>query len=110
MPEFRLDDTSSREAFQFEALKEGDLRLRDLKHPEVRPLMLTFVISIAASVLAGYFMLDVGLNAGGLFAGALWLAFIWVGLLQLDMVDCILREDAECRRCSKEISRWEGDA
>ncbi|ELZ35746.1 hypothetical protein [Halorubrum distributum] len=92
--------------------KSGSLNLRDALKKGHRGLVGTAVIGFA---VAGIMLAASGDAAasGNLLAGGL--AFVlsaglaWLGLDSLDLLDCELREDHECRRCRKETNRWRAD-
>lgn len=104
IPESSPDDVA-----ELESLKQGELRLRDLRHPDVWPLVLMSILSIGgASWLLFWILPGAGSIEIVVFVIVACAGLFWVGLLLLDELDCTLREDKMCRSCRKEAAMWEG--
>jgi len=92
--------------------KSGSLALRDLVKEDHRDIAIASFVGFAAAGL----ILGVSVDAaasGNLEGAALGLALAgasgWLGVDSLDVLDCELRENHECRRCRKETERWKAN-
>lgn len=105
-------DSDSNSVSKFWERKSGPLKLTDALKDQYRAIAVTSFIGLAvAGLLLG---VSVDVASGGDLTGAGMMiafagAFGWLGLDSLDLLDCELRENHECRRCRKETERWKAN-
>ena len=92
--------------------KTADLRLRDVfkkKHRGIAGVALLAFATTGVMLAAAVDSATAGDLTGAGFGVLLAAAGAGLGLDSLDLLDCELRENHQCRRCRKATDRWKAD-